>query len=302
MHSRAMRRIKRVALSLGLVAVAGSAATVYLLQREPAAWTVAEAVLDQSTPQERAQIAERIETKLERLGLNAPSGDDPIAERLAPDQAIEPAKLTLKETADLPVDEVIDLPLSNRELVALVSDTFDDWAKQRGYVVPEQLTQPTMVVEGGRLMLVFQVSVSGWSQVFTGPVELSFDEDGMANGKVTRLTAGSLPVSVDGVGQMLRERLPASQADKAEVIGQWLSQLEGFEFRPVLRLENRRRVRVLAMDVAGNGVNLKLRVQDHRTYRQHNALLKQGAVAVTDPLGPAFFHGDAFADVPTISD
>lgn len=56
------------------------------------------------------------------------------------------------------------------------------------------------------------------------------------------------------------------------------------------------------MEVGDDDVTMKLRVQDHFTYRAHNELLGLGEIAVTDTLEAGTWDGSAFADVPTTTD
>ena len=54
--------------------------------------------------------------------------------------------------------------------------------------------------------------------------------------------------------------------------------------------------------VGDDDVTLKMRVQDHRTYRAHNDLLGRDQIAVTDLLDATLWDGGAVADVPTTTE
>ena len=57
------------------------------------------------------------------------------------------------------------------------------------------------------------------------------------------------------------------------------------------------------MAVGDDELTLTMRVQDHATYKAHNALMQDGRVAVTDELPGAFnFDHGTFADVPATTD
>ena len=295
-----------IAGSLLFVLVAAGL-TVYLLQRPPNVWNRAQQLIEQTTPEEREQIAEAVMQRLSEQ-VEAELADEPTE--------INPELLgqVPAEQADRYVDRTFELRLTNRELFAMVDETFGQWTVQRGYEVPNAFTQPVVMAQEGKLVIAFAVTTSSWRQVFSGELDLSFSNDGMAHGTVNELTAGSLPVSVVAVGEMLREQLPDSEADTADRLGDWLTELEGFEFRPVLELEHRRRARVTGMTIDDDAVTLRMRVQDHVTYRRHNELMGLGELAVTDALDrpelpgleelPGAHGWDAgqFADVPTTTD
>jgi hypothetical protein len=306
MQARTKRWVRRALAGTAVAVLLGAGLTVYLLRRPPTVWTEAQQMLAETTPEQRAEQTEAVIARLSAMvGDDVPLGteffpqDDPATPG-TPDTPGGPTpEIKLSEKK---VDQTHELLLTNAELVSVVSELFSDWTAQRGFDVPAQVTEPVVLAEAGRLALAFEIATPNWQQVFSGYVELTFKPDGMAVGRVEDLTAGSLPVSVTAVGEMLQERLPEREAHLANRIGEWVAQLEGFEFRPVLEMDHRRRARVVSMDVGNDGVALKMRVQDHETYKRHNALMKTGRVAVTDTIKPATPRPDAIADVPTVTD
>lgn len=290
------RRWVRVAL-VGTVAVVLLALglTFYLVRRPPAVWTEAQEILAQTTPQERAEKADQV---IERLSEMVDQNDARVSSGGNTPQGHAETFALSNQT----VDDTHELQLSNEELVALASEMFSDWTAQRGYSVPKHITRPVVLADNGRLAIAFEITTHSWRQVYSGYVELTFRPDGMALGRVVDLTAGSLPVSVVSVGETLRKQLPKSESALADQIGDWIAQLEAFEFRPVLEMEHRRRARITSMAVGKEHVTLQMRVQDHVTYKQHNALLGAGAVAVTDSLDGLLPGSGAIADVPTTTD
>lgn len=305
MRAKTRRWIRRVLIGTSVVLVFGVGLTVYLLRRPPAVWTEAQQIIAQTTPEEQAELAAAVKQRL-TMQIESAVGDpdepgDP-AEGQTPERATLRQSKAGKPKVAPPVDQTYELALTNDELVALVNDVFDDWTRQRGYEVPDQVTEPVVLAHKGRLAIAFEIDTPSWSQVFSGYVKLKFKPDGMAVGRVEELTAGSLPVSVVEVGEMLRDKLPESERELADRVGDWLAELDGFEFRPVLEMEKRRRARVVAAQVGDKGVTLTMRVQDHLTYKKHNALLKSGAVAVTDDLGRHVNPDTGLADVPTNTD
>ena len=275
-------------LSLGVV--------VYLLQRPPAAWREAQAVLDTATPQMRETITAGVKQRIAEIVQT----QSPSFQQLDADG--KPLVIDQDVIADTPLDEFAELTLNNAELVLIVNEFFVEWTKQRGYVVPGGVNDPAVIAKDGKLLIAFMVQTPNWNQVFSGDVSLTFKPDGMAIGKVNDLYAGSLPLSMVSIGQTLRTLMPASDHDMADRLGEWLAKLDHFEFRPTLEMPHRRRARVVSMQVGADDVTVRMRVQDHQTYRVHNDLLGLGEIAVTDVLEAGTWDGSAFADVPTTTD
>lgn len=306
MQARTKRWVRRVLLGTTVAVVFGGGLTVYLLRRPPAVWNQAQQILAETTPEQRAEQADAVLDRLTALVAPAPEASaptpDPSRRPSLDRQSADETEQAQVKPSSVAIDQTHEMRLTNEELVAMVSQVFRDWTAQRGYVVPDAITEPVVLADDGRLVIAFQVRTSSWSQVFSGHVDLTFRPDGMAVGRVQKLTAGSLPMSINEVGDMLRKRLPAGEKETGSRVGDWLSQLEGFEFRPVLEMEHRRRARVVGMQVGRDAVTLKMRVQDHATYKRHNVLLETGRVAVTDSLDGVLPSRDAIADVPTTTE
>ena len=322
MTKRKKRWIKISVLSALALLVAGVGVAVYLIQRPPMMYRQARQVLDQTTEQAREQIRDNVLMRLADLTQasdNIETSDQPIAQdpthRL---QRIDPfgsftresdmtAQLlipppTKRAEHDEKIDRFVEMELTNEEMVAFVSEIFVDWTIQRGYIIPGGVNDPVVVVKDGNLALAFAIQTPYWEQVFSGDLKIDFQDNGMAVGRVTDLQAGSLPISLSSVGRTLKMQFPDSEADDAERLTGWLNKLDRFEFRPVIELDNRRRARVFGMEAGKDSVTLKLRVQDRLTYKEHNHLMKRGALAVTDRLGPAASDTDAYAEVQSTTD
>ncbi|MGB0767654.1 MAG: hypothetical protein ACPGYV_08075 [Phycisphaeraceae bacterium] len=308
--------LKRALVGGVLAVVLGAGLTVYLLQREPAVWRAAEALREQRTDAERVALAESVIARLsEAAEASADVPDVSDVSAFVKPEAVQRKRAILAEAQDAEeayalkqllantaVDETYALTMGNDELIAMASGMVDDWLNQRGFQMPESMDKPVVMVDRGKLVIAFEIEVGSWRQVFTGAVGLTFQPDGMAKGRVEKLTAGSLPMPATSVGSWLARQLPRSQAKTAEKIGNWIAQLEGFEFRPVLELEHRRRARIVAMDLAQQSLTLTMRLQDHETYKRHNALMKTGSVAVNDKLPLPGLGDGAVADVPTTTE
>lgn len=301
MQAKTKRWIKRLLVGSAAAVVVGAGLTVYLLQRPPAVWREAQAVLKQQTPEERQALADSV---MQRLMDAAADIDQSLIDALQnePDLVDTDEAKRRALLASRAVDESFELELSNEELLSVASEWAEKWVAQRGFEMPKQMSQPVVMIKHGRLMIAFELVVGSWQQVFSGNVAMRFDPDGMAHGSVRQLAAGSLPLPVTSVGDWVAKKLPASQSKTAEKIGDWVAELEDFEFRPVLELEHRRRARVIAMKLRDESMVMTMRLQDHKTYKAHNTLMHTGQVAVTDVLYPSLLDGSAIADVPTTTD
>lgn len=296
MQAKTKKWIKRACIGSAVALVLGTGVVVYLLQRPPAVWAKAQAVLETATPEMRQQITAGVKQRIAELAQTS----SPEFQRIDPTgkhAAIDPTVI-----ADTPLDEFAEITLTNSELVLIVNDFFVEWTEQRGYIIPGGVNDPAVIAQDGKLLVAFMIETPNWQQVFSGDVSLTFKPDGMAVGKVNNLYAGSLPLSMLTIGETLRLQMPASDHEMADRLGDWLAKLEHFEFRPTLEMPHRRRARVVSMDVGDDAVTMRMRVQDHRTYRVHNDLLGRGAIAVTDVLENDTWDIGSFADVPTTTE
>lgn len=296
MQAKTKKWIRRGLTGCTVALLLSAGLVVYLMQRPPAVWAKAQAVLETATPEMREQITAGVKKRIAEIAQTS-SPEFQALESGGKQSAIDPTVI-----ADTPLDEFAELTLTNSELILIVNDFFVQWTEQRGYVIPGGVNDPAVIAKDGKLLIAFMVETPNWQQVFSGDVSLTFKPDGMAVGKVNNLYAGSLPLSMLTIGETLRLQMPASDHDTADRLGDWLAKLEHFEFRPTLELPHRRRARVVSMNVGKDDVTMRMRVQDHHTYRVHNNLLGRGAIAVTDVLNTGTWDGSAFADVPTTTD
>lgn len=296
MRSYKKRWVKRGLIVSVAALVLAVGVPVYLLQLPPPAWRKVQAVLGTTTPEMRETVATNVKHRIVDLVDTDSAGFRPLNE------ADGPWLGASQSITEVPVDAFTDLKMTNSELLMVVNDFFVQWSQQRGYIVPGGVNTPSVIAVDGKLILAWMIETPYWQQVFSGEVSLDFKPDGMAVGKVENLYAGSLPLSILTVGEMLRLQMPESEHEMADRLGRWLAKLDHFEFRPTIELDHRRRARVVAMKVEDSGVSVRLRVQDHQTYRAHNELLWLGEMAVTDVFDQAAGNGRAFADVPTTTE
>ncbi|MEM7681854.1 MAG: hypothetical protein AAF288_07850 [Planctomycetota bacterium] len=233
---------------------------VWALRSSPEVWRAHRAFLDRTTPAERMALVDSAMRKLDAAAQGA----------------VAPVSASLDDTASglRPADRRIDLDtvlvLTNDELAALVAEKYDDFLRQRGFNPPENVHDPLLAVEDGRLVLGFAYRTGGWSQVFSGEFDLAFGGDGMAELGMRSMSAGKLPLPATGVADFLAAHHPGQPRERWERVADWMQRLEGLEFRPVLELSHRRRARVTGYEVLEEGVRVSVRLQDHATYKEMN--------------------------------
>lgn len=275
------RWLRKTILTVMLVLVAALGVVFALLRSEPTHWKEHQAFLEQTSPDEMKRLAEGVE---QELAILAESID--LGRSVFPDSRRSPAsrqgdakdspnstQINATPSEGKPLSEVrIDasrtLRLTEPQLKALVLERFDEWMSQRGYVKPDEVTEPMVGLKGGGFVLAFRLATPHFTQILSAQFDVAIQADGMALMKMDQFQAGRLPIPAHSIGEWIRSKAPGDQ--RLAKIGDWLGKLEDFEFKPVFELENRRRARVESFAVHGRTVELTVRVQDHRTYRQAN--------------------------------
>ena len=172
---------------------------------------------------------------------------------------------------DIRVDVTRELFVSEPEMQALVAARLDDWMASRGYVMPPYIHDPMVTVDDDGLWLGFEVQTPYVSQVFSARFDVAFLSDGMATLKLEKVYAGNLPLPVDGIGWFLRRQAPGN--GRVVSLARWLDKLNGLEFKPVVEIAHRRRARVQSIERVERGAQVRVRVQDHMTYKRTNEAL-----------------------------
>lgn len=141
----------------------------------------------------------------------------------------------------------------------------------RGYVKPKEIEDPMIVVEDDNLVMAFKLKAGKFDAIISGKFNLRILDNGMAELKLKRFLVGKLPVPADSLGEHLRRQ---SGGDlRAEKVGEWLGKLQHMEVKPVIELEHRRRARVMDYKILKQGLELTVRIQDHKTYKAMNGAL-----------------------------
>ncbi len=275
-----LRRLVLIAL---LVAVSVVGGMVFLLRSQTPQWkehqqflsTHSSAQIEQMAAGAEKTIEQAISGDVEALlaqssSASTSSGAKQSAATGGSDDAAREEKPI--DPTMIRIDEVRKLSLTRDELAALVTARYERWLDSRGYVKPEELTEPMIQPDGDQLVTAFKFVSHGFSQVFTGRFDLAFSDDGYATLKLDSLLAGRMPIPAAEVGDYLQK----NAGNSAQAAGEWLSKMEKLRFKPVLDdLPYRRRARVLGFKSDGERVELTLRVQDFRTYAETNARQEQ---------------------------
>ncbi|GAB4108961.1 MAG: hypothetical protein Kow00105_17120 [Phycisphaeraceae bacterium] len=156
-------------------------------------------------------------------------------------------------------------------MAAIVQVRLDEWMQERGYVKPEEIQNPMVTVDDGELIMAFKLDAGKLSAVISGKFDVNIMDNGMAEITLRRFLVGRLPVPAKTIGEYLREKSGGDY--RAEQVGEWLAKLQRIEVKPVIELEHRRRARIIDYQILKSGLELTVRVQDHRTYKQMNEAL-----------------------------
>lgn len=280
------RLIKRVILLTLLAVVLTAGVVIYLAKSEPAYWKKHEKFLAETTPQRMEELAEQVEDKLKMLANLGIDENDPATQALRELTGQGPANPTDNQTntdgivetteykikpEDVHINTEETITLDNEQLAAVVQLRMDEWMLERGYVKPKEIEDPMIAVEDENLVMAFKLKAGKFDAVISGKFDLTILENGMAVLTLKRFLVGKLPVPADSLGEHLRRQ--SGGDPRAEKVGEWLGKLQELEVKPVIELEHRRRARVMAYKILKDGLEMTVRIQDHKTYKEMNGAL-----------------------------
>jgi hypothetical protein len=265
----------RLTLGLLLIAAIAGGTVIVLLRTDPPHWREHQRFLSKS-PQEIQQLAQSVEgrvlsslmlkletAEMELLGgrfqgtnqdmpsqAPAPIGREQSARdgavtRLASGGALRGAKLVTPPTT---------LTLTVEEINAWITENFADWMTYKGYDLPREIQEPMFSLRDGGMLLAFRYDSPEWSQVFTATFDVQINDDGRARLQLRDVQAGNLPIPTHAIGKTVAQGAPGS--DQAQQVANWLDKLNDFEFSPVIKLDQNRKVRVLAYELRSDSVEL----------------------------------------------
>ena len=271
--------IKRVVLLTLLAVVITAGVVVYLIKSEPAYWKQHEKFLAETTPQQMEALAEQVEEKLHKLANLGIDENDPATQTLreltgqgrnATDDIVETTEYKIKPE-DIHINSDQTITLDNEQLAAVVQLRLDEWMLERGYVKPDEIEDPMIAVEDDNLVMAFKLKAGKFNAIISGKFNLTILDNGMAVLTLRRFLVGKLPVPADSLGEHLRRQ--SGGDPRAEKVGDWLGKLQELEVKPVIELEHRRRARVMAYKIVKDRLEMTVRIQDHKTYKEMNGAL-----------------------------
>ncbi len=277
-RKRWVTRLKRLGL-LGLAAGGIWLAWVmYLARSEPAFFAQIDAQREQMTEGQVQELAQGAAEKFAHLvelsnPLDSAQAVSPGAAAVM-DAAAGPDTLPIRKglqrsTAQRKSNLDIDpgphrIDLSRQEMNALLQTHLNEWASQRGYQMPAEISSPMVALEGERLLLGFRVDVAGVVHAVSAEATLKFQTDGKARLKVHDYNLGQLPVPVEALGATLLKRAPNDS--RAQELAGWLDKLADFEFRPLVKLPSRHKARVVKYEPNEDGVRLTVMIEPPTKY------------------------------------
>lgn len=274
--------ITRVVVLTLLAVLLTAGVVIYLAKSEPGYWKQHEKFLAETTPQEMEKLAGQVEDKLKMLANLGIDQNDPATQTLreltgqgtgnqtTADGVVETTEFKIKPE-DVHINTEQTITLDNEQLAAVVQLRMDEWMLERGYVKPKEIEDPMMAVDDGNLVMAFKFKAGKFNAIISGKFDLTILENGMAVLTLKRFLVGKLPVPADSLGEHLRRQ--SGGDPRAEKVGEWLGKLQELEVKPVIELEHRRRARVMAYKTLKDGLEMTVRIQDHKTYKEMNDAL-----------------------------
>jgi hypothetical protein len=245
-----LRRIVGIAVVATASLAVGIVVTMTVMVRsEPAHWKAHQQYLQSHSAEQIAQDAAAVEQRILSLTQLA---DETVAQQPGASGGLMPVN------GDAISDEPIvrKVRFDQQELNAWVAQKFHEWMAYRDYVMPQEVNDPMIAIENGRLMLSFALRAGEFSQVFTAGFDVTFEPDGMALMELRDVMAGNLSIASDGIGDYLRRYGPEDA--RVDQIAEWLDKLDRLEFKPSMKIGDTHKARVIAFSVVEDGVEVTL--------------------------------------------
>lgn len=151
------------------------------------------------------------------------------------------------------------ISLSVEEINAWIAENLADWMAYKGYDMPREVRDPMFALEDGGMTLAFQYDSPEYSQVFSAHFAVTIDYEGRAHLNLLSAQAGNLPIPTHAIGTTVANGAPGSEI--AQKVGHWLDKLHNYEFSPVIKLDQGRKLRVLDYQVGAEGVDLTVELE-----------------------------------------
>jgi len=236
--------------------MAGAGTVFWLLRSEPAHWKRHQRFLESTSREELGQMARKVDDQLASLVAAAES----LEARKAGEGPLD--TLVATTAPDRPLIEKIHLTVE--EANVWITEKVEEWLRYRDYDMPSEIGSPMIAMEDGQLLLSFRFDTAAFSQIFTAGFDVDFLENDNALLLLRDVSAGRLPLPVDGVGDYIRSKAPDSH--NAQRAARWLDKLDRVEFKPSLKLGRRHKLCVIDYEVAEDGIILTVRVDKRPGY------------------------------------
>ena len=197
--TRRRRRWPMVLLVLlGLLAAAAAWAWLKW-SSTPAFWTRTQQTMGTLTAAQRQAIAASLEAKVTAALTKYDPTEDP----------------------DAPKDRTLEI--TTAEANAWVQERLPMWLANRGAALPPELSQPTVAVEDGRVVVAARVEAEGLAQVVSVWAKPALDASGMLRLSDVRVRGGELPLPAKGVIDRFGRHVPADRRPQVDAARQALS-------------------------------------------------------------------------------
>jgi len=195
--------------------------------RDPQYWEQNQLKVAGMQPEQLAQQAEDFEKKM--LGTTAPAVEG------EPDEPVR----TLHVTCD--------------EVNAWIAVKAQAWAAHQNIELPPQIQGSMIAVEDGRLVIAFKVESPQVQKIISAPIDVKIDDTGLAHVRILGLRAGDMNVPLWAI--------PSGLTNRPDVASQWQQLQNGVTFTPVRAIDPHHRLRLLAMEVKPDGLDLKVKTE-----------------------------------------
>jgi hypothetical protein len=240
------------------LAVVTGVVIYWLWSSEPTSWQRTREMMSQKPAEEVRELAD----SLERGVVAKLSHIDPTAQPPppAPGTATGAADAQGKAPPPPPPDPNAPrtLTITPDAANAWLKTKLPKWLANQKRSMPDEIQQPTVWIDDGRLVLAFRLVTDKFDQVFSAALDAKMTDDGRLSLRAHRVWAGRLPVPFQRVINAMDQRRFGYKTRR------FLNDLagdKGYVVDPVQDVDGRK-ARLLGFAVKDNGVELTFRVED----------------------------------------
>lgn len=281
----ASRLVRKVMMTAFVLLVGAAATLFYLIRSEPQHWQDYQAFIKATTDQEREQLVKNVESRLESFATemfqseqaatvedlaktltSVEAGQDEQAAGSAEEAGGTGGEKVQLASTKLAKPAVKTIFLTADEVNAYVAQKFHDWINYRDYDMPPELSEPAVGIEEGRMLVSFEYSSNNFSQIFTAGFEIRFIGNGLAELKLTEVSAGKLSLPPEGIGDYLRNHAPDTTELKRAA--KWLDKLDRVEFKPSMKLGHQYKAYVIDYKIREDGLLVTVKIESRPSYNR----------------------------------